>query len=119
MDVEDDRLMRKDMVWGFNIGEDCVAYTEEFVRQHDNLVNATVGDRRVVIAWDSDYESIGVYYNDNDQDVTQIDFWGSSDLGALQRVETVKAAIYWCVWANYFPDTDLNRTGVAQRDIAA
>ncbi|CAN0605191.1 unnamed protein product, partial [Ectocarpus sp. 12 AP-2014] len=37
------------------------------------------------------------------------DFWGHSDVGKLPRVETVKAATYWCVWANYFPETDLNR----------
>jgi hypothetical protein len=24
-------------------------------------------------------------------------------------VETVKAGAYWCVWINYFPETDLNR----------
>jgi hypothetical protein len=109
MDVEDDRLRMKELVWGFNVGSDSVAYTEDFVRENNNLVNATVGGRNVVIAYDEDYESLGVYYNDNSGAVAQIDFWGASDQGQLSRVETVKAASYWCVWVNYFPETDVNR----------
>ena len=64
---------------------------------------------RVVVGYDPEFESVGVYYNDTGAPVTRIDFWGNSELGRLERVETVKAATYWCVWYNYFPETDLNR----------
>ncbi|MEH6471593.1 MAG: DUF3179 domain-containing (seleno)protein [Halopseudomonas sp.] len=109
MDVDDDRLRRKEYVWGFNVGRDSVAYTEMFIREQNNLINTTVGGRAVVVAYDPEFESVGIYYNDGGSPVSRIDFWGQSDQGELARVETVKAAIYWCVWVNFFPETDLNR----------
>ncbi len=108
MDVVDDRLLMKDLVWGFNVGNDSVAYTEEYVRDHDGPVNTTVGGRDIVVAWDDEYESLGIYYNDTGKPVSSINFWGDTDGKRLERVETVKAAAYWCVWVNYFPETDLN-----------
>jgi hypothetical protein len=109
MDVKDDRLMLKDLVWGFNVGKDSVAYTEEYIRDQGGLINTNVGGRNIVIAWDDEYESLGVYYNDTGHPVSTINFWGDTGSAKLERVETVKAAAYWCVWVNFFPETDLNR----------
>ena len=108
MEHEDDRLHSKEYVWGFNVGKESVAYTQDFIREHNNLINTRLGDRDIVVAYDPDFESVGVYYNDSGAPVTTINFWGESDRGKLQRVETVKAGTYWCVWVNYFPETDLN-----------
>ncbi|MAG34381.1 MAG: hypothetical protein CL908_26190 [Deltaproteobacteria bacterium] len=108
MDVEDPRLPRKALVWGFEVGEESVAYTEEFVRANGNLVNATIGERRVVVAYDPEFESLGVFYNETDGPIRNIDFWGESDQGRLARVENLKPGAYWCVWVNYFPETKLN-----------
>ena len=113
LDVDDRRLRRKEYVWGFNVGRDSVAYTEDFIRENNNLINVTVGDRNIVVAYDPQFESVGVYYNDSEQPVSEINFWGESDQGKLQRVETAKAGLYWCVWANFYPETDLNRLAVA------
>ena len=96
-----------------------MAYTEDFIRDNNNLINATVGDRGIVVAYDPEFKSVGVYYNDSDQAVSEINFWGESDQGKLQRVETVKAGLYWCVWVNYYPETDLNRPGVAAQNKGA
>jgi hypothetical protein len=106
-------LRRKEYVWGFNVGKDSVAYTEDFIRDNNNLINVTVGDRDIVVAYDPEFESVGVYYNDSHRAVSTINFWGESDQGKLQRVETVKAALYWFVWVNFYPETDLNRPGAA------
>ena len=118
MDHEDDRLHSKEYVWGFNIGKDSVAYTQDAIREHDNLINVSVGGRDIVVAYDPQFESVGVFYNDSGTPVTFIDFWGESDQGKLARVETVKAGSYWSVWFNYFPGTDLNRLAPAA-EIAA
>lgn len=109
MDHEDDRLFSKEYVWGFNVGRDSVAYTQDAIREHDDLINVQVGGRDIVVAYDPRFESVGVYYNDSGAPVRSVNFWGDSDKGKLTRVETVKAATYWCVWANFFPETDLNR----------
>lgn len=118
MDHESDLLHAKDYVWGFNVGADSVAYTQDFVRENGDLINVRVGDRDVVVAYDSEYESVGIYYNDSGQLISRVDFWGVSEQGKLARVETVKAATYWCVWFNYYPETDLNRLPVVMEKAA-
>jgi hypothetical protein len=118
MDHEDHRLHSKEYVWGFNVGKDSVAYTQDAIREHDDLINVRVGGRDIVVAYDPDFESIGVYYNDSGAPVAWVNFWGESDRGKLSRVETVKAASYWCVWANFFPETDLNRLAPALEAVA-
>lgn len=113
MEHEDNRLHSKEYVWGFNVGKDSVAYTEDMIREQGKLINVEVGGRGIVVAYDPEFESVGVYYNDSGNLVSRINFWGESDVGTLSRVETVKAATYWCVWVNYFPETDLNRMPAA------
>ncbi|MFY2822874.1 hypothetical protein [Ruegeria sp. MALMAid1280] len=75
------------------------------------IVNATVGGRDVAVSLDPDYESLWVWYNDNGQPVTCCDFWGMSDQGQLRRVETLRAGVFWHVWSEFFPNTDINRVG--------
>ena len=110
IDHYDERLPNKALIWGFDIHGDYVAYTEEFVRANGNVLNAIVGGESVVIAYDDEYESLGVYYNPTGEEIRSIDFFGATGSGAvLPRVETLKAGAYWVIWANFFPNTDLNR----------
>jgi len=114
----DPRAQSNAYVWGFNVGDDYVAYTEDYVREQ-GLINVTVGGRSIVIAYDTDFESLGVWYNDHGRPVQHIDFRGRSDIGEHARVETVRAGAYWCVWAHYFPATELNRPAqTAQAEVA-
>lgn len=106
---KDPRLPNKTLVWGLNVGTDYVAYTEDFVRQHEQPINTEVGGKNLVIAWDNEYQSLGIYYNPHQEPVVEIDFFGNSNVGKLNRVETVKAGAYWIIWANFFPETDINR----------
>lgn len=118
MEHEDDRLHSKEYVWGFNVGRDSVAYTQDAIREQGDLINVQVGGRDIVVAYDEQFDSVGVFYNDTGAPAESIDFWGESDRGKLARVETVKAGIYWCVWVNYFPETDLNRLPSALQAVA-
>jgi hypothetical protein len=113
MSYYDDRLPNKTHIWGFNVGSDYVCYTEDFIHEQGDLINVSVGGRDIVVAYDSIYESVGVYYNDSGNPVQQIDFFGESDQGKLPRVETVKAGMFWHVWIEFNRDTDINRAGTA------
>lgn len=104
----DTRLPLKTYIWGFELDGDQTCYTEDFVMEH-GPINTKVGDRDVVISYDFKYESLGVWYNDSGNSVKKVDFFGESDQGKLSRVENVKAGSFWHVWANFFPDTDINR----------
>ena len=117
MSHSDDRLPTKTYVWGINIGDDAVCYTQDFLVEQGNLVNASIGGRDIVIAWDPAYESVGAWYNDSGQPVTEIDFFGKSDRGQLQRVEQLKSGLFWHVWVEFFQHTDINRAG--ERDQSA
>jgi len=105
----DDRLPNKTYVWGINIGDDAVCYTQDFIVENNNVVNAVIGKRSIVINWDPIYESIGAWYNNSPEAVTRVDFFGDSDRGLLERVETLKSGLFWHVWAEFFNETDINR----------
>ena len=93
-----------------NIGSDATCYTDDFVIARAGPINATVGGRAIVVAYHREFESIGVWYNDTGAPIRQVDFFGQSDRGQLQRVETLKPGMSCHVWAEYFPHTDVNRT---------
>jgi len=112
----DYRLPLKTFIWGFNVGDDYTCYTEDFLKARQVPLNVIVGGRDIVVHYDSIYESLGVWYNDSGKPVSKIDFFGESDQGRLARVETVKAGSFWHVWANYFPETDINRVGDPSSD---
>lgn len=107
----DQRLPNKSYVWGVTIGRDATCWTDDFIVENDWLVNATVGGRDLVVQIDPKYESLGVWYNDSGMPVARCDFWGDSDQGRLKRVETLRPGLFWHVWAEFFPQTDVNRVG--------
>jgi len=107
---EDDRLPPKENVWGIHIGDESVCYSVPFVQSQGNLINTRIGGRDLVIHWDADCESLGVWYNDFGGAVAEMDFFGKSDLGEHTRVESVKAGLFYAMWFNFFPETDVNRS---------
>lgn len=105
----DDRLPNKAYVWGIDIGEDAACWTDDVIMEHDGHVNAIVGGRPIVLAWDVRFESLGAWYNDTGGPIREIDFFGKSDRGQLARVERLKPGMFWHVWVEFFPHTDINR----------
>ena len=101
----------KTYVWGVNIGDEAVCYTDDFIMMNDGPINATIGGQEIVAAYSPEYESIGVWYNHSSMPVTHIDFYGNSDQGELKRVETLKSGMFWHVWVEFFQHTDINRVG--------
>ena len=93
----DDRLPNKAYVWGVAIAGDAVCWTDDFVIWQGNIVNAEVGGRPLVVAWDPRYESLGVWYNDTGQPVTEIDFFGNTPAGRLKRRESAPGAFLACL----------------------
>jgi hypothetical protein len=115
MTHSDDRLPTKTYIWGINIGDDTVCFTQDFLVEHGNLVNTEIGGRGIVVAWDPVYESLGAWYNDSGKPIRQIDFFGKSDQGSLARVETLRPGMFWHVWVEFFQQTDINRLAESVR----
>ncbi len=69
-----------------------------------------IGRREIVIANAPLFDGIGAWYNDSGQPITEVDFYGNSNQGVLKRVESLKPGMFWHVWVEFFPHTDINRT---------
>ncbi|MDJ0858589.1 MAG: DUF3179 domain-containing (seleno)protein [Dinoroseobacter sp.] len=108
----DTRLPNKAPVWGVTIGAEAACWTDDFVVEHNWLINTRVGGRDLVVQVDPHYESLGVWYNNSGVPVTRCDFWGNSDQGQLTRVETLRAGLFWHVWVEFFPHTQVNLMGI-------
>jgi hypothetical protein len=93
-----------------NIRSDATCWTDDFVVANGNVVNAVVGGQPLVAAWDPIYESLNVWINDSGEPVTEVDFFGVTPTGKLLRSPDVKPGLFWHVWAEFFPSTDINRT---------
>ena len=87
-----------------------IEQSQQFLRENDNLINVRIGSRDIVISRDRRFDSIGAWYNDSGQPVTAIDFFGLSDRGQLARVEQLKPGLFWHVWVEFYPHTDINRS---------
>ena len=109
MSRSDDRLPAKTYVWGVDIGDDAVCFTQDFLVEHENMVNTRIGGRDIVFAWHPIYESLGAWYNDSGVPIKHVDFFGNSESGKLARVERLKAGMFWHVWSEFYPQTDINR----------
>lgn len=108
----DDRLPVKELVYGISIDNDHVAYTQKFVNEQGGIINVTVGGKPLVVYNDEKYDSLVAFYNPTGSDVSSVDLFGSSDRGALKRVETLKSKIFWFIWRDFYKQTDLNRIEV-------
>jgi hypothetical protein len=110
IDEFDERLPRKALIYGLNVADDYVAYTKEFIADRGNVINTRIGGRDVVVSYDEEFDSVGAFYNDTGAPVAEIDVRGTTPDGArLHRVETLKNAAFWFIWANFHGDTDVNR----------
>lgn len=104
----DDRLPSKAKVYGAIVGSSVAAFTQEYIESQGDIINAVIGGRRVVVAYHRDLDSIGMYWNPTPHLIDWVEFGGACDHGVLKRVETMRAAAYWIVWQQFYPETAIN-----------
>ncbi len=110
IDEFDERLPRKSLIYGLNVGDDYVAYTKEFIAANGNVINTRIGGRDIVISFDKKFDSVGAFYNDTGRAIEEVDVHGRTSEGEqLARVETLKNQAFWFIWANFYNSTDVNR----------
>ena len=112
LDNIDPRLPPKEQVFGFNVGDDYVAITEEFVRAApSNTRNMTVGGEHIVASYDTETGSLGVWKSPSGKHVKQaVDIHGrvAGKGQPLERLSTVKNGAFWCVFSTFFPQCRVN-----------
>jgi len=108
----DPRLPPKEQVFGFNVHDEYVALTENYVRDGPNGTrNLTVGGEHIVASYDNQAGSLGIWKNPSSKPVTEMVTIHGKPGGkgeSLERVSTVKNAAFWCVYATFFPQCKVN-----------
>ena len=110
IDFKDRRLPMKELIYSVSIGDDHVVYSKDFIIEQGNNINVEIGGEPIVIDYDPEFDSVSAFFNTTDADVTDIDIFGNTDTGVkLERVNTLKSRLFWFIFAEFYPDTDVNR----------
>ena len=101
----------KAFVYAITVGEDHVAYTKEFVKQQGNTINVEIGGKAIVVDYDPQLDVLTAFFGrDGDALVSDVDIFGKTDDGRqLERVNTLKSKMFWFIFAEFYPETDVNR----------
>jgi len=85
-------------------------YSKDFVIEQGNTINVVIGGKDVVIDYDDEFDSLTAFFNDTNAPVRDVDIFGYIDDGIqLSRVNTLKSKLFWFIFVEFFPDTDVNR----------
>ncbi len=111
IEFKDKRLPMKEFVYAISVGNDSVAYTKEFIRRHGNTINVAIGGKPIVVDYDPELDALTAFFNtDGAQPVRDVDVLGTTDDGRkLKRVNTLKSMMFWFIFAEFYPETDVNR----------
>ncbi len=110
IDFTDDRLPMKELVYTISINGDHVAYSKDFLMDRDDPVNVVIGGEQLVINYDAGYDAVVAFFNDTGASVNEVDIFGNiPGDDRLARVNTLKSRLFWFIFVEFFPDTDVNR----------
>ena len=110
IEFKDRRLPMKELIYSVSIGDDHVVYSKDFIIEQGNNINVDIGGKPIVVDYDPEFDSVSAFFNTTDADVTDIDIFGNTDTGVeLERVNTLKSRLFWFIFAEFYPDTDVNR----------
>jgi len=101
--LDDSRLPLKEQVWGLNINGEQVAFARSFFDKHPTY-NTSVGGVSIVLSYNTDYDTLGIYRRKSGTEITVVDVYGNSPVGKLSRVPSYNG-VFWMVWSHFFPDT--------------
>jgi hypothetical protein len=111
IEYTDRRLPMKQFVYTITVGEDSVAYTREFVKQQGNTINVEIGGKPIVVDYDPGFDVLTAFFNTEGMPpVSDVDISGKTDDGRqLKRVNTLKSQLFWFIFVEFYPETDVNR----------
>ena len=110
VEYKDKRLPMKGFVYSVSVGDDHVAYTKQFVNAQGNAINVDIGGKAVVIDYDPQFDVLTAFFADGGKRVSDVDIFGLTDDGRqLERVNTLKSKMFWFIFVEFYPETDVNR----------
>jgi hypothetical protein len=110
IEFKDRRLPMKELVYAISVNGEHVAYSIGFIRQQGNIINTVIGGRPIVINHNPQLDVVTAFFRNDEAPVAEIDVFGKVPDGVqLERVNTLKSKLFWFVFVEFYPDTDVNR----------
>ena len=110
IEYKDKRLPMKELVYTVSLNGDHVAYSKDFVQDQDGPINTTIGGESVVVDYDDEFDVVTAFFNGTGLPISEIDIFGNTPEGEqLTRVNTLKSKLFWFIFVEFFPETDVNR----------
>lgn len=105
-------LHPKEQVWGVRMNGENVAYTYDYFKANNWVINTSIGGKEIVLIYYPEYRTVGGFERSvggdllTITDVDDIDVYGNTDKGQLQRIPVV-SEVFWMIWHTFYPDTQL------------
>ena len=101
--LDDMRLPMKEQIWGLNINGERLAFSRSFFDKQP-IYNTTVGGKNIVLSYSAEYDTLGIFSRDSDDEISQVDVYGNTGRARLERVTSYNG-VFWMVWSHFFPAT--------------
>lgn len=108
LSLDDKRLNQKELVWGYNTGNDQIAFTHAFAKENP-IYKFEFNDEPLVLVYDSDHQIVTLFSRMLDGEEVafeSIDFRGQTESVRLVQ-KSLHNGIYWMVWSHWFTETEL------------
>jgi hypothetical protein len=105
-------LHPKEQVWGVRMNGEEVAYTYDYFKANNWIINTKLGGKDIVLVYYPEYRTVGGFETRVGEDlvsvdtVEDIDVYGNTDKGQLQRIPVI-SEVFWMIWHTFYPDTQL------------
>ena len=110
IDFQDRRLPMRELVYAISLNGDHVVYSKDFMIEQGRPVNVVIGGEKIVVDYDADFDSVTAFFNNSNAAISDIDIFGRTSKGVeLARVNTLKCKIFWFIFVEFYPETDVNR----------
>ncbi|NKB36904.1 MAG: DUF3179 domain-containing protein [Gammaproteobacteria bacterium] len=110
IEYKDKRLPMKELIWSISLNDAHVVYSKDFMKAQAGPVNVVIGGETVVVDYDEQFDSVTAFFNPTGQDIDEVDVFGqTADGQKLERVYSLKSKLFWFIFAEFYPDTDVNR----------
>ncbi len=110
IEFKDTRLPMKELVYAISVNDEHVAYSIGFIKQQGNIINTIIGGAPIVINYDTQLDIVTAFFKNDEAPVKKINVFGKIPGGVqLERVNTLKSKLFWFVFVEFYPDTDVNR----------
>ncbi len=110
IEYRDRRLPMKELVYAISINDDHVVYSKDFVIDQGAPINVVIGGQAVVVDYDTEYDVVTAFFNTTGDVVRDVDIFGETAGGRkLKRVNSLKSKLFWFIFAEFYPGTDVNR----------